>query len=247
MAMQWLENELRKTGDPHDALNADSIAEMLKRRSKDIPLPLSKKISSENPRAEILRFSRETKTLLSRNPKWHVLELTGKSIKELRATDHPFWLAWTSVLGDKFDDFTSRRSEVAIMQDYIYSLDGRDLEFPQQAALEMAGFDRWGKYYGDVDYIIPGLGDYAELAFNMFKSGYSIPLFILDGSTTINTGTLTSEGRCVMEGCIPTPRDLRLEPEERFGRFLTTTIPDNSPQSKSADRVVMPLLVPVVK
>ena len=47
MAMQYLERELRRTGDSHDAERADHVAAMLKARGQDLPLTLKTVVGLE--------------------------------------------------------------------------------------------------------------------------------------------------------------------------------------------------------
>lgn len=52
MTMQWLERELRRTGDPADTERADLVATLLKNRGRDIPLPPTEDLLKEKEYAE---------------------------------------------------------------------------------------------------------------------------------------------------------------------------------------------------
>ncbi len=58
--MQHLENELRRTGDAHDAERADHVATMLKARGKDVPFSF---FGTINIQGEISNFAISTAPL----------------------------------------------------------------------------------------------------------------------------------------------------------------------------------------
>src|SRR3990172_7228083 len=91
MALQWLEGELRRTGNRRDRLNANLIAAMLEHRGADIPLSLTQSFETEEP--GIQRFSQEQKEALKKED-YVVYELTGQSIASLRGQGKPFWSTW---------------------------------------------------------------------------------------------------------------------------------------------------------
>lgn len=159
MAMQWLEGELRKTGDRQDELFAKQIA-IIRDFRGDIPLPSQ---SAETELPEIQRFSDEQKEALKKEG-YVVYELTGQSITSLREQGKPFWSDWHKDYPD-FEALASRRSEVAINPQKLFLRDSNNKTLAEQLALV-------AKFSTDISVKVPGveavlgeMPDYAQLAF----------------------------------------------------------------------------------
>lgn len=161
MAMQWLEGELRKTGDKQDKINADLIAAMREHRGDDIPLPTTQPTETEKP--EIQRFSQEQREAL-RKEGYVVYELTGQSIADLREQGKPFWSTWHKS-HPEFEALTSRHSEVAINPKQLFLPDSNNKTLRQQQAMIGRFSFFFGSTISGVKAVLGEVPDYVELAF----------------------------------------------------------------------------------
>lgn len=169
--MRESELGLRKTGDPKDAAYADIIADILKARGKDIPLPSTEALP------DIQRFTPEARHKLEA-ARYRIYTLTGQSIKTLRDAGKPFWSTEHQDLPE-LEAMASRLSEVAINPDQLFlpGSNGKTLE-EQEEMVEK--FSKSLKVDG-TEAIIGQMPDYVELAFlhldatgyRLFGEGYS--------------------------------------------------------------------------
>lgn len=170
--MQYLERELRATGNTLDGKLADIMANMRKARGKDIPLPKDPRVAipKEERPTEAKRFSDEAQEAL--NEKGYVIyALTGQSINSLRESGCKF-------SSDRHKDYqyfeasTSRRSEVAILypgQPYIFESRNEDLSRQETFIAHYGEYGIETEING-IKAIMGNAPDYIELALTHLKA-----------------------------------------------------------------------------
>lgn len=162
--MQWLEGELRKTGNKQDELFAKQIG-IIREFRGDVPLPVA---PVEVPQVELVRFSPEQREALEAKG-FRVYELTGQSIASLRAQGKPFWSTWHRSYPD-FESLTSRHSEVAIDPKKLFLPRSNNKTLEQQLAAVKKFSD--GLRIQGVETLLGQVPDYTELAFaHLDKTG----------------------------------------------------------------------------
>lgn len=166
MAMQWLERELRRTGDPQDQLSAVIIASIRNNRGADIPLPTTPLTEAE--KSEIQRFSNEQREAL-RKEGYVVYELTGQSIASLRKQGRLFWSTWHKDYPD-FEALISGHSEIAINPESLF-LPGSNYQTLAEQLEAVQKFSD-GLNIQRAKAILGQVPDYTELAFaHLDKTG----------------------------------------------------------------------------
>ena len=170
MAMQHLENELRRTGDSRKQAFADVIAGIHKSLGSDIPLPsattpVEQSADVKNPEAsvKIKRFSQEAREGLDEQG-FTVLELTGRSIAVLRDSGREFWSDWHRDYPD-FEALGSMHSEVAIKRDELFLPKSQSKTFDEQARMVEEFSKKLGSKIPGVEAVMGEAPDYVELAF----------------------------------------------------------------------------------
>lgn len=164
MAMQWLEGELRKTGNKQDELFAKQIG-IIREFRGDIPLPVA---SVEAPKVEVARFSPEAREVLEAKG-FKVYELTGQSITSLREQGKQFWSTWHRDYPD-FESLTSRHSEVAIDPKKLFIPRSNNKTLQEQ----LEAVAKYSESLGvqGVEAVLGEVPDYTELAFaHLDKTG----------------------------------------------------------------------------
>jgi len=156
MAMQWLEIQLRRTGNPQDAGRASQIAAMLTDRGLDIPLPCIEGSSG------IKRFSKESRVALETGG-FRIYELTGRTtatIPALGGKINPMWAGeWPQI-----KEVESRKSEVAIIWGNPFLSDTENEDIYEQKK-RLTKFNRLLRQTTpNVKAILGNALDYAELA-----------------------------------------------------------------------------------
>jgi len=156
MGMQWLETELRETGDSQDVDRANQIAAMLADRGKDFPLPGTEQLSGAK------KFSREARIALETGG-FRIYELTGQTtatIPTLGGQINPTWAGdWPQI-----HKVESRQSEIAIIWGNPFLPDTKNENIAKQK-VELAKFNRLlSQTVPGVKAILGNALDYAELA-----------------------------------------------------------------------------------
>jgi hypothetical protein len=158
--MQYLEKELRRTGDPRKQAFADVIAGIRRSLDSDIPLP---SVSTPEKELEIKRFFAEQREALE-NQGYVIYGLTGQSIKTLRDRGHKFWSTWHKEF-PYFEALGSVHSEVAINPNNPFLPNSNNRTLAQQENMVGRFSEVLGKKVKGVKAIIGQAPDYAELAF----------------------------------------------------------------------------------
>ncbi len=139
MAMQYLENELRRTGDRRDSKFANAIAKMRRDRRSDILLPLPEPIVytppievlplvPEDP-IEIKCFSDEQRDVLDENG-YIIYDLSGESVNTQKQTRNATYLTREDI-----GPVTSMCSQVAINPKELFLPDSNNKTLRQQELL----------------------------------------------------------------------------------------------------------------
>ncbi len=188
MAMQWLERELRRTGNPQDTLNADLIATMLKHRGKDIPMP-QVAVAKEATPVEVRRFTKEAKEAL-RDQGFAVYELTAQSIASVRDSGRKFWSTWHRD-NPQFEALTSMHSEVAINPAKLFLPKSNNKTLVQQEDLIARFSEDLGTRIQGVEAIMGEVPDYVDLAFTHLNATRNYLFGEKDGYNYARTKTPT--------------------------------------------------------
>lgn len=160
MTLESAVGGLRQTGDPVDAERANIIAEMLKTRGKDIPLPTKEVL------LEINRFTPEARKALEKKG-YLIYELSGQSIRTLRNADKPFWSTWHKDY-PVLEDMRSRITEVAFNPSQLFIPGSNNKTLKEQEDM-VEQFSKGLKVKG-AEAIIGEMPDYVELAFTHLDS-----------------------------------------------------------------------------
>lgn len=166
MTMEYLERELRLTGNNRDNKLADFVSRMLKARGTDIPLPKipQSSISKEPASLEVKLFSDKSREALTREG-YVFYSLTGQSIKSLQESGKT--LGIELFLSDyPFEGFASRHSEVAINPNQFFLPESNNKNRRDQEELTERYSTELERKIGGVMAIIGGAADYVELAFS---------------------------------------------------------------------------------
>lgn len=165
MAMQHLENELRRTDDPRKRAFADVIVAIHKSLGTDIPLH---SVATPETPVEIKRFSKEQRKALKEQG-FVIYGLTGRSIKSLRDSGCKLWSDWHKSFRD-FEALGSMRSEVAINPNELFLPKSNNKTLAQQEEMVEKFSQELGKKVEDVEAIIGQAPDYIELAFKHLRA-----------------------------------------------------------------------------
>lgn len=172
MAMQYLERELRATGDPHDKERADVISAMHKARGKDVPMPKLPQTATpkETAPVEVRRFSDEAREALTKEG-YAIYALSGQSIRSLRELDRKFWSTWHR--DSQYEDFEAKgsmASEVALKPDTLFIPRSNNKTLKQQEDMIAKFSTDLGKKVKGVEAIMGEAPDYVELAFSHLEA-----------------------------------------------------------------------------
>jgi len=170
MAMQHIEDELRRTGDPRRQAFADVIAGIHKSLGEDILFPsavtlVETRTVAQTPETpvEIKRFSQEQREALEKEG-FVIYGLTGQSIKTLRDGGRKFRSTLPKELPD-FEALGSMHSEVAIHPSKPFLPKSNNKTLAQQEKMVEKFSQGLGKKVQGVKAIIGQAPDYEELAF----------------------------------------------------------------------------------